>query len=202
MAETSRRKTYKYKLKPTPEQERDIERVLGVCCQLYNIALEHRKTAYERCGVSISRYMQEAELKDIRSRRSRSMRVSTRRSCKTCWRGWTRAYPGLLPPYPRSGRDAGLSALPGRAPATTPSPTKQFSNGATLTTMASWSSSKIGRMRRALVPPLGGHAQDGHDQPRSGWLVCLFLVCRRADAAACRPPDSETGIDVGLKVVR
>ena len=44
----SLRKTFKYKLKPTPEQERELERVLGLCCRLYNVALEHRKTAYER----------------------------------------------------------------------------------------------------------------------------------------------------------
>ncbi len=61
------RKTFKYKFKPTQEQERELERVLGLCCRLYNVALEHRKTAYERCHVSISRYSQEAELKDIRA---------------------------------------------------------------------------------------------------------------------------------------
>jgi len=65
--ETTLRKTFKYKLKPTPHQERELERVLGLCCRLYNVALEHRKTAYERRHVSISCYRQEAELKDIRA---------------------------------------------------------------------------------------------------------------------------------------
>src|SRR6476661_478095 len=67
MAETSLRKTFKYKLNPTPEQERELERALWRCRTLYNTALEQRKTAYERCGVSLSRYGQEAELKDIRA---------------------------------------------------------------------------------------------------------------------------------------
>jgi transposase len=34
------RKTFKYKLKPTPEQERELERVLWQCRRLYNTALE------------------------------------------------------------------------------------------------------------------------------------------------------------------
>jgi putative transposase len=38
-------KTYKYKLNPTPEQERELERVLMLCRWLYNTALEHRITA-------------------------------------------------------------------------------------------------------------------------------------------------------------
>ncbi|HEV2461844.1 MAG TPA: transposase, partial [Ktedonobacterales bacterium] len=63
----SLRKTFKYKLKPSAEQERELERVLMLCRRLYNTALEQRKTAYERCVVSLSRYGQEAELKAIRA---------------------------------------------------------------------------------------------------------------------------------------
>ena len=61
------RKTYKYKLKPTEEQERELGRVLGLCRWLYKAALEQRITAWKRCGVSISRFEQEAELKDLRA---------------------------------------------------------------------------------------------------------------------------------------
>jgi len=61
MEQQALRKTFKYKLKPTPERE--LERVLWLCRGLYNTALEQRKTAYERRGVSLSRYGQEAELK-------------------------------------------------------------------------------------------------------------------------------------------
>ena len=42
------RKTYKYKLKPTPEQERVLEAVLWRCCVLYNVALEQRRTWWGR----------------------------------------------------------------------------------------------------------------------------------------------------------
>src|SRR5215469_1934096 len=61
------RKTYKEKLRPTPHQERQLEAVLWRCRTLYNAGLEQRITAWERCHVSVSRYDQEAELKDIRA---------------------------------------------------------------------------------------------------------------------------------------
>ncbi len=51
----SGRKSYKYKLKPTPEQERALELVLWRCRTLYNTALEQRITAWERRHVSVSR---------------------------------------------------------------------------------------------------------------------------------------------------
>ena len=49
------RKTFKYKLKPTPEQERELGHVLGLCRWLYNTALEQRITAYQPCAASPSR---------------------------------------------------------------------------------------------------------------------------------------------------
>jgi putative transposase len=67
MEERAVHKTFKYKLKPTAEQEREFESVLLLCRRLYNTALEQRKTTYERCSGFLSRFDQEAELKDIRA---------------------------------------------------------------------------------------------------------------------------------------
>src|SRR5262245_7442092 len=52
---------------PTPEQERALEHVLWRCRTLYNTALEERKTAWERCRVSVSYYHQKAELPDLKA---------------------------------------------------------------------------------------------------------------------------------------
>src|SRR5260370_22764616 len=67
MDQQSVRKTFKYKLQPTAEQERALERVLWHCRTLYNTALEQRITAWERCRVSVTHYEQAAELKVIRA---------------------------------------------------------------------------------------------------------------------------------------
>jgi putative transposase len=62
------RKTFQYKLKPTPGQERDLEHVLWHCRLLYNVALEQRITRWRRGqGRSVSRFQQEVELKDLRA---------------------------------------------------------------------------------------------------------------------------------------
>jgi putative transposase len=60
------RKTFKEKLRPTAEQEQAMDVVLWRCRTIYNVALEQRKTAWERCHVSVKRFAQEAELKGIR----------------------------------------------------------------------------------------------------------------------------------------
>ena len=44
MEQQTVRKTYKYKLNPTPAQEQALETALLRCRTLYNIALEQRRT--------------------------------------------------------------------------------------------------------------------------------------------------------------
>src|SRR5215813_4855571 len=67
MEQQTVRKTYTYKLKPTPQQERALEVVLWHCRELHNTALEQRITAWQRRHVSVTRFEQEAELKAIRA---------------------------------------------------------------------------------------------------------------------------------------
>ena len=59
--QTTCRKTYQEKLRPTPTQEWELERVLWRCRTLYNTALEQRITLWRQRAVSITRYQQEAE---------------------------------------------------------------------------------------------------------------------------------------------
>src|SRR5262249_29152494 len=66
MEEQSVRKTFKYKLVPTPEQERALERVLWRCRELYNAGLEERKAAWEKRHISVNFARQSAELPGIK----------------------------------------------------------------------------------------------------------------------------------------
>ena len=83
------RKTYKYKLTPTPQQERELGRVLGLCRRLYNTALEQRIIAYRRAGSLFTRFSRKRN-----SRTSVLRFLSTPPSIATCckmrWRGSTR----------------------------------------------------------------------------------------------------------------
>lgn len=48
--------TYKYRLKPTKTQQRLLERMLELCCYVYNETLATRKNAYEQRGESLNYY--------------------------------------------------------------------------------------------------------------------------------------------------
>ena len=60
------RKTYQYKLKPTPQQERTLERTLMLCRHVYNAAIGERREAWRMRGVSITYYQQQAELPGVK----------------------------------------------------------------------------------------------------------------------------------------
>jgi transposase len=60
------RKTYQYKLRPTPEQERKLKRVLPLCRHVYIAAIAERRETWRMRGVSITSYQQKAELPGIK----------------------------------------------------------------------------------------------------------------------------------------
>src|SRR4029450_3455119 len=60
------RKTYKYRLFPTAAQHQALDVQLGEACYLYNAALQERRDAYKKSGVSLNYYDQANQLKAIR----------------------------------------------------------------------------------------------------------------------------------------
>lgn len=56
------RKTYRFRIYPTRRQTRVLEEWLGLCCEVYNAALDERRSAYRVAGVSLSYAHQCAEL--------------------------------------------------------------------------------------------------------------------------------------------
>jgi putative transposase len=61
------RKTYKYRLKPTPAQERLLERTLLLCRHVYNAAVGERREAWRMRGIAVTYYQQKAELPEIKA---------------------------------------------------------------------------------------------------------------------------------------
>src|SRR5262245_57006345 len=66
MEQQSVRKTFKYRLKPAPDQESLLERTLMLCRHVYNGAVEERREAWRLCGVSVTYFQQKAELPGIK----------------------------------------------------------------------------------------------------------------------------------------
>src|SRR5689334_8292768 len=188
------RKTYKYKLTPTADQERYLARVLGLCRYLYNTALEQRITAWQRVRVSISRFQQEAELKDIRAAMPEYMAIHSNvlqdvlaRLDKTYQAFFRRVKAGEKAGFPRyQGRDRYHSFT-----------YKEFGNGATLDN-GFLVLSKIGRIAVRWSRPIEGTPKTVTvSREADGWYVSFS--CADVPVHSLPPTGQETGIDLGLE---
>lgn len=188
------RKTFKYKLQPTPEQERALETVLWHCRTLYNAALEQRITAYRRGGVSLSRFQQEAELKGLRAElpdyaavHSHVLQDVLARVDKTYQAFFRRARAGERAGFPRfQGRNRYHSFT-----------YKEFGNGVRLDNGA-LVLSKIGRLAVRWSRPLDGIPKTVTlRRAVDGWYVAIS--CAEVPIHALPPTGEETGIDLGIE---
>src|SRR5215469_14265014 len=189
------RKAYKEKLRPTPQQEQVLEHVLWRCRTLYNVALEQRKTAWERCHHSVRRYDQEAELKDIRAAfpeyaaiHSHILQDVLARLDKAYQAFFERIKRGQKPGYPRfQGRNRWHSFT-----------YKEYENGAQLDN-GYLVLSKIGRINVHWSRPVEGTIKAVTiSKEADGWYVSFS--CAEIPVQPLPPTGEETGIDVGLKV--
>src|SRR5262245_7263181 len=67
MDEQTVSKTYKYKLKPTSEQERAMGFVVRRCRELCNAALQQRNEAWEKRRLSVTEALQSVQLPAIKA---------------------------------------------------------------------------------------------------------------------------------------
>jgi putative transposase len=194
MAQQHVRKTFKYRLMLTPEQEQTLETVLWHCRDLYNAALEERKTAWERCHVSVTYYQQKAELPDLKVACPEYAEVNAQvlqdvilRVERTFQAFFRRVQAGEKPGYPRFRGRGRYNAF------TYP----QYGGGAVLDGGV-LSLSKIGRIPvRLHRPPQGTPKTVTISREVDGWYACLS--CAEVPVAPLEPTGQETGIDLGLK---
>src|SRR5215471_11881271 len=154
MDQQSVRKTYKYKLLPTPAQEQALATVVWRCRELYNAGLQERKAAWEQCGVSVTFAMQSAQLPAIKEVRPEYRDIDAQifqdvlhRLDKAFAAFFRRLQAGEHPGYPRfQGTDRYNSFT---------YPQVGEHGGATLDG-GLLSLSKIGRIRIRLHRPLAG----------------------------------------------
>jgi len=198
----SLRKAYKYKLKPTPEQERQLEQTLWRCRMLYNTALEQRIAAYRRYGVTLTCYQQQAELPEVREAfpeyaaiHSQVLQDVLTRLDKTYQAFFRRVKAGQTPRavgFPRyQGRNRYHSFT-----------YKQYGNGARLDVSHDNGFlvlSKIGRVAVRWSRPLEGAPKTVTiAREADGWYA--IISCADVSAHPLPPTGQETGINVGLKV--
>src|SRR5262252_8665771 len=102
------RKTFKYKLQPTAEQEGTMAFVVRRCRELYNAALEERREAWRLRRISITAASQSAQLPAIKEARpeyrdihSQILQDVLTRLNRAFQRFFARVKAGETPGYPR-----------------------------------------------------------------------------------------------------
>src|SRR6516165_1533332 len=192
--QTTCHKTYKEKLRPTPHQERALERVLWHCRTLYNTALEQRITAWQRSHVSLTRSQQEAELKDIRAAfpeyaaiHSHVLQDVLARLDKTYQAFFRRVANGEKPGFPRfHGKDRYHSFT-----------YKEYGNGGRLDS-GFLVLAKVGRIAVHWSRPIEGTPKTiTVSREADGWYVAIS--CAGVQMRPLPLTGQETGIDLGLE---
>jgi putative transposase len=193
MNEQTIRKTYKFKVRPTPDQERVLERTLMLCRHIY-AAIAERREAWQKCSASVGYYQQKAELPGIKAElpeysdvHSQVLQVVVLRVDRAFQAFFRRVKVGETPGYPRfHGRNRDNSV-------TYP----QFGNGATLDN-GFLVLSKIGWIALRWSRPLEGAPKTVTvSKEADGWYVCFS--CADAPMQPLSATSQETGVDLGLE---
>src|SRR5215472_5348733 len=172
MEQQSVRKTFKYKLLPTPAQEQALATVLWRCRQRYNAGLEERKAAWERCRVCVTFAMQSAQLPaikqvrpDYRDLNAQVLQDVLHRLDKAFAAFFRRLQAGERPGYPRfQGPDRYNSFT---------YPQVGEHGGAALDG-GMLTLSKIGRLRLRLHRPFAGIPKTVTvSREADGWYACI-----------------------------
>jgi len=195
MDEQGVRKTFKYKLKPTTEQVAALAFVVRLCRELYNAALEERREAWQKRGVSITVAGQSAQLPAVKEARpeyrdihSQVLQDVLTRLDRAVHAFYRRIREGQTPGYPRFQGSNRYNSFT----------YKQFGNGATLDN-GFLVLSKIGRIGIHWSRPLEGTPTTVTiSREADGWYACF--ACAEVPVQPFAPTCQETGIDVGLKV--
>jgi putative transposase len=195
--EQTTRKSYKYRLKPTLEQERMLVRTLTLCRHVYNAAVGERREAWRIRGISVNYYQQQAELPEIKAAMPEYAEVNSQvlqdvvlRVDRAFQAFFRRIKAGETPGYPRfQGRNRYHSIT---YPQVGEHGCARIDNGFLVL-------SKIGRVAVRWSRPLEGTPKTvTNSQEADGWYA--IISCAEVPAYPMPPTGQETGIDVGLKV--
>jgi putative transposase len=194
MDEQTVRKTFKYKLAPTTQQERALAFVVRRCRELYNAGLHERRDAWHKCGVNVTAASQSAQLPAIKEVRSEYRDIHSQvlqdvltRLDRAFQAFFRRVKAGETPGYPRFHSANRYHSFT----------YKQFGNGATLDN-GFLVLSKVGRIAVRWSRPLEGTPKTVTlSQEADGWYACFS--CEGVPIQPLPATGQETGIDLGLE---
>ena len=198
------RKTYQFRIYPTRKQVNRLEQWLGLCCEIYNAALDERKSAYRIAGVCLSYESQCAELPGCKEVRPELCEVPSQVLQDVLKRVdlafdafYRRVDAGQTPGYPRFKSHLRYASLTfkqyGNSFNLLPGPKK---NRGTLVL------AKLGQVKMVLHRPIKGTPKTAivKRTPTGKWFVSISVEMADEDVQTALLPVSSqaVGIDVGL----
>jgi putative transposase len=185
------RKTYKYRLFPTDAQHRALEAQLGEACRLYNAALQERREAYQKRGVSLNYYDQANQLKAIRQ--AGALDLANYSACQDILRRVEKTFKAFFRRV-KAGQKAGYPRFKSRRrfdSYTFPS----YGDGCRLTDARLYLQG-VGHLKVKLHRPVDGAMKTITIKRECGkWYACFSVEVEPIPLPAT---DTYTGIDVGL----
>jgi putative transposase len=185
------RKTFWYRLYPTTAQTEALDAQLGEACRLYNAALQERRDAYQRAGVSLNYYDQANQLKGIRA--EGHCELANFSACQDVLRRVEKTFKAFFRRV-KAGQKAGYPRLKSR---------RRFDSY----TFPSWGDGCRLAKERLYVQGVG-HIKVKLHRPLDGAIKTLTLTRTCGQWCACFSVEHETmllpesnartGIDVGL----
>jgi putative transposase len=185
------KRTFRYPLHPTAAQAAVIETWLGMCCDLYNAALQERRDAWVKQRVSIGYNNQSASLTEIRASDAAAASVSVeaqrsalRRVDRAFRDFFCRCKKGSTPGFPRFRSRCRYNS---------------FAVGRVLPQGDRLRIPKLGLLKFRPYRPLCGRVLETtiRRDATGRWWVCF--ACDVGAAPARAPVRSLVGVDVGLE---
>ncbi len=199
------RKTYLFRIYPSHKQTQTLEKWLGWCCEVYNAALDERKSAYRLAGVSLSYEHQCAELPDCKQVRPQLYEVPSqvlqdvvKRVDLAFDNFFRRVEEGQKPGYPRFKSRFRYDALT----------FKQYGNSFNILpgnkkNRGTLVLAKLGHVKMVMHRAIKGTPKTAivKQTPTGKWYVSISVEVDEKEATVRQLPPSQeaVGIDVGLK---
>ncbi|MGA9768270.1 MAG: transposase [Blastocatellia bacterium] len=185
-------KAYKYRIYPSRAQITTLERTLGLCCELYNAALQERRDAWRIARTSINYHAQSIQLPDIKAIRpelgmvhSQVLQETLKRLDKAFDAFFRRAKAGEKPGFPRFRARARYDSF-------------TYAQSGFALESGKLRLSKIGKVKIKLHRPTEGKIKTlTITRSTTGkWFACFSVECEPEPLPVIT---EATGIDMGLK---
>jgi putative transposase len=186
-------KAYKYRIYPTHAQVTKLEQTLGICCELYNAALQERRDAWRISRRSVSYYEQQNQLPGIKQIRDDMRSVHSQVLCDTLAR-LDKAFVAFFRRIQAGEKKVGFPRFRSRARYDS----FTYSQSGFAIKSSKLRLSKIGRVKIKLHRPIEGKIKTCTitKSATGKWFACFTAEFMPEPMPACA---DAVGVDVGIK---